>query len=60
MEAISVSTEAQRRRRFSIADKLRAVRENNELGMSVSYVARKNGTPLSPLSNWRRRMAEGA
>jgi len=29
MEAISVITEVQRRRRFSIADKLRAVRESS-------------------------------
>ncbi len=59
MEAISVVTEVQRRRRFSIADKLRAVRESNEPGMSVSYVARKYGISPSLLFNWRRRMAEG-
>ncbi len=59
MEAISVITEVQRRRRFSIADKLRAVRESNEPGMSVSYVARKYGISPSLLFNWRRRMAEG-
>jgi len=59
MEAISVITEIQRRRRFSIADKLRAVRESSEPGISVSYVARKYGIPPSLLFNWRRRMAEG-
>jgi transposase len=59
METISVVTEVQRRRRFSIADKLRAVRESNEPGMSVSYVARKYGISPSLLFNWRRRMAEG-
>ena len=59
MEAISVITEVQRRRRFSIADTLRAVRESNEPRMSVSYVARKYGISPSLLFNWRRRMAEG-
>lgn len=59
MEAISVVTEVQRRRRFSIGEKLRAVRESNEPGMSVSYVARKYGISPSLLFNWRRRMAEG-
>jgi transposase len=59
MEAISVITAVQRRRRFLIADKLRAVRESNQPGMSVSYEARKYGIPPSLLFNWRRRMAEG-
>ena len=59
METISVVAEVQRRRRFSIRDKLIAVRESNEPGMSVSYVARKYGISPSLLFNWRRRMAEG-
>jgi len=59
MEAISFITEVQRRRRFLIADKLRAVRESSEPGMSVSYVARKYGISSSLLFTWRRRMAEG-
>lgn len=59
METISVVAEVQRRRRFSIRDKLIAVRESNEPGMSVSFVARKYGISPSLLFNWRRRMAEG-
>ena len=59
MEAISVVTEVQRRRRYSITEKLQAVRESNAPGMSVSYVARKYGISASLLFNWRRRMAEG-
>ena len=59
MEAISVVTEVQRRRRYTITEKLLAVRESNAPGMSVSYVARKYGISASLLFNWRRRMAEG-
>ena len=59
METISVVAEVQRRRRFSIRDKLIAVQETNEPGMTVSYVARKYGISPSLLFNWRRRMAEG-
>jgi transposase-like protein len=59
METISVVAEVQRRRRFSIRDKLIAVQESNEPGMTVSYVARKYGVSPSLLFNWRRRMAQG-
>jgi transposase len=59
MEAISVVTEVQRRRRYPITEKLQAVRDSNAPGMSVSYVARKYGISASLLFNWRRRMAEG-
>ena len=59
METISVVAEVQRRQRFSIGDKLIAVRASNEPGMSVSYVARKYGISPSLLFNWRRRMAQG-
>jgi len=59
METISVVAEVQRRRRFSIRDKLIAVRESNEPGVSVSYVAPKYGISPSLLFNWRRRIAEG-
>lgn len=59
MESISVVTEVQRRRRYSVVEKLEAVRESNEPGRSVSFVARKYGISPSLLFNWRRRMAEG-
>jgi transposase len=59
METILVVAEVQRRRSLSILNKLIAVQESNEPGMTVSYVARKYGVCPSPLFNWRRRMAQG-
>jgi transposase len=59
MEAIEVITSVQRRRRYSVSEKVRLVEESNQPGMSVSYVARKYGISASLLFNWRRRMAEG-
>ena len=49
----------QRRRRWSVAEKIRLVEETLQPGMSVSFVARKHGISPSLLFNWRRRMAEG-
>ena len=59
MESIEVVTSVQRRRRFSVMDKVRMVEEANQPGMTVSYVARKYGISPSMLFSWRRRMAEG-
>lgn len=59
MEAIEVVTSVQRRRRFSVMEKVRMVEEANQPGMTVSYVARKYGISPSMLFSWRRRMAEG-
>jgi transposase len=59
METIEVITEVQRRRRFSLSEKIRAVEESRQPGLTVSYVARKNGISPSMLFRWRALMAEG-
>jgi transposase len=56
---IEVITSVQRRRRWSVAEKIRLVEETLEPGMSVSFVARKHGVSPSLLFRWRQRMAEG-
>ena len=59
MEAIQVVTEVQRRRRFSVEQKIRCVQESNLPGMTVSYIARKYGICPSLLFHWRNRIVEG-
>jgi transposase len=59
METIHVVTEVQRRRRFSVEQKIRCVQETNQPGISVSHIARKYGISPSLLFLWRNRMAEG-
>ena len=59
VERIEVLTGVQRRRRFSLGEKLRAVEESNQPGMTVSYVARKYGISPSMLFRWRKLMTEG-
>jgi transposase len=56
---VEVITSVQRRRRWSVAEKIRLVEETLQPGMSVSLVARKYRLSPSLLFNWRRRMAEG-
>jgi transposase len=57
---IEVITGVQRRRRWSVEEKVRLVEESSRPGMSVSYVARIHGIAPSQLFHWRRRMAEGS
>ena len=59
METIQVVTEVQRRRRFSVEQKIRCVQESNQPVMTVSYIARKYGISTSLLFHWRNRMIEG-
>lgn len=59
MESIKVITSVQRRRRWTLAEKLRAVEELNVPGMTVSYVARKYAISPSLLFRWRKLMSEG-
>lgn len=59
MESIEVITSVQRRRRWTLAQKLRAVEELNVPGMTVSYVARKYAISPSLLFRWRKLMSEG-
>lgn len=57
---IEVLTGVERRRRWTVEEKMRLVEESNRPGMSVSYVARKHGIAASQLFTWRRRKAEGS
>ncbi len=57
---VEVLTGPERRRRWSVEDKIRLVEESNRPGMSVSHVARNHGIAPSQLFSWRRRMAEGS
>lgn len=59
MKSIEVVTSVQRRRRWTLHEKLRAVEELNVPGMTVSYVARKYGISPSLLFRWRKLMSEG-
>ena len=59
MESIEVVASVQRRRRWTLPEKLRAVEELNTPGMTVSYVARKYGISPSLLFRWRKLMSEG-
>lgn len=56
---VEVVTSVQRRRRWSLSEKLRAVEEASLPGMTVSYIARKYGMAPSLLFKWRRLMSEG-
>lgn len=59
IERIEVMTRIERRRRWSLGEKLMAVEESRLAGMSFSYVARKYGLAPSLLFRWRKLMAEG-
>jgi transposase len=59
MESIEVITSIQRRRRWTLTEKLRAVEELNVPGVTVSYVARKYAISPSLLFRWRKLMSEG-
>jgi transposase len=56
---VEVITSVQRRRRWSVTEKVRLVEEAMQPGMSVSYVARQAGISPSQLFAWKRRMLEG-
>jgi transposase len=58
-ERIEVITSVQRRRRFTVEEKLRLVEEAESPGMSVSYVARKYNISSSQLFKWRKLANEG-
>lgn len=49
----------QRRRRYSVDERLRVLEEAAVPGMTISFVARRHGVSPSLLFHWRRRMAEG-
>lgn len=58
-ERIEVLAGIQRRRRYSVDEKLAVLAEAAQPGMSISYVARRHGISPSLLFGWRRRMTEG-
>ncbi len=56
---VEAITSVQRRRRWSVIEKVRLVEEAMQPGMSVSYVARQAGISPSQLFARKRRMLEG-
>lgn len=56
---VEVITSVQRRRRWSVAEKVRLVEKAKQPGMIVSYVARRAGISPSQLFAWKQRMLEG-
>jgi hypothetical protein len=58
-ERVEIYSGIQRRRRYSVDEKLRIVQEASQPGITISYVARRHGISPSLLFHWRRRMAEG-
>ena len=58
-DRVEVFSGVQRRRRYSLEQKLAAVAEASQPGMSISFVARRHGISPSLLFGWRRRMTEG-
>lgn len=55
-----ILTGPERRRRWSVAQKLEMVAECQEPGATVSVVARRRGVAPSQLFNWRRLAEQGA
>ena len=58
-DQVEVLSSIQRRRRYSLDQKLAVLAEASQPGMSISYVARRHGISPSLLFGWRRRMTEG-
>jgi len=59
IDRVELLAGVQRRRRYTLEEKLAAVTEASQPGMSISFVARRRGISPSLLFGWRRRMAEG-
>jgi len=58
-DRIELITRVERRRRWSVEDKLRLVGETHEGDKSVASVAKANGISPSLLYNWRRQVSRG-
>jgi transposase len=58
-EEVEVLTGTERRRRWSVAEKVRLVEQTYQPGMSVSLVARRHGVAANLLFRWRKLMREG-
>ena len=59
IERVEVLGAIQRRRRYSVDQKLAVLEEAAVPGMTISYVARRHGISPSLIFGWRRRMSEG-
>ena len=59
VDRVEIFSQIQRRRRWSVDQKLAILAEAGQPGMSISYVARRHGIAPSLVFGWRRRMAEG-
>jgi transposase len=59
VDRVEVFAGIQRRRRFSVDQKLAVLQEATQPGMTISYVARRHGIAPSLVFGWRRRMTEG-
>ena len=60
MESIKVIAGVERRRRYSLQEKLALVAETEQPGMTVSLIARRNGLSQSLLFRWKKLMKGGA
>ena len=58
-ERVEIYSGIQRRRRYSVNEKLRILQEASHPGIIVFYRAWQHGISPSLLFHWRRRMAEG-
>ena len=58
-ERVEVLAGIQRRRRYSVDQKLAVLEEAARPGTTISYVARRHGISPSLIFGWRRRMSEG-
>src|SRR5271170_3355652 len=58
-DRVEVFAGIQRRRRYSLDQKLAVLQEAAQPGMTISYVARRHGIAPSLIFGWRRRMSEG-
>lgn len=59
VDRVEVFSQIQRRRRWSVDQKMAILAEAAQPGMSISYVARRHGISSSMVFGWRRRMTEG-
>ena len=57
---VEVVTSVQRRRRWTPEQKLEIVKQTNELGSSVSMVARQFGITAAQLFQWRKAYLQGS
>jgi transposase len=59
VDRVEVFAGIQRRRRYSVDQKLAVLAEAAQPGMTISYVGRRHGISPSLIFGWRRRMTEG-